>query len=97
LYCRLSAFACCLNPGNVSFILLIHQTFLCGVFFNSCLPGGNGGDAVKIYYAMEGNKGRRTEIATLVMFDRAIGMFALLIYPLLVLPLFPELYESINP
>ena len=73
------------------------KLFLMGVFFNSCLPGANGGDAVKIYYAMEGNKGRGMEIATLVLFDRAIGMFALLVLPLLFLPLFPELYGSIRP
>jgi uncharacterized protein (TIRG00374 family) len=73
------------------------KLFFMGVFFNSCLPGANGGDAVKIYYAMEGNRGRRTEIAILVLFDRAIGMFALLVLPLLFLPLFPELYGSIRP
>ncbi len=69
---------------------------LMGIFFNSCLPGGNGGDAVKIYYAMDGNKGRRTEIATLILFERAIGMFALLILPMLFLPLFPTRYASIR-
>jgi len=69
---------------------------LIGQFFNACLPGATGGDAVKIYYAIEGNPGRRTEIAALIIFDRVVGMFALLIMPVLVVPLFPKLYGSIK-
>ena len=63
---------------------------LIGAFFNICLPGATGGDAVRIYYAMDGNQGQRTEVATILLFDRIIGMFALLILPLLMLPLYPE-------
>ena len=69
---------------------------LIGTFFNSCLPGATGGDAIKIYYAIEGNHGRRTEIATLILFDRAVGMFGLLILPVLISPLFPKLHQSIK-
>ncbi|MBI1737860.1 MAG: flippase-like domain-containing protein [Acidobacteria bacterium] len=65
-----------------------------GVFFNLCLPGATGGDLVKIYYATEGNPGRRTEVGTIVMLDRAVGMFALMLLPLLLLPFFPELLEK---
>ena len=69
---------------------------LMGTFFNSCLPGATGGDAIKIYYAIEGNHGRRTEIATLILFDRIVGMFALLILPVLVSPLFFKLLGSVR-
>ncbi|MCL4523664.1 MAG: flippase-like domain-containing protein [Acidobacteria bacterium] len=65
-----------------------------GVFFNSCLPGATGGDLVKIYYATEGNPGRRTAVGTIVLLDRAAGMFALMLLPLLLLPFFPELPEK---
>lgn len=61
---------------------------LIGIFFNSCLPGSTGGDVVKIYYAAEGNRGKRTEIATVLLFDRAVGMFGLLVWPLLLCPFF---------
>ncbi len=37
---------------------------LMGIFFNACLPGSTSGDVVKIYYASEGNRGRRTELTT---------------------------------
>jgi uncharacterized protein (TIRG00374 family) len=86
-----------LRPHGIHLSLAssIKLTFI-GVFFNSCLPGSTGGDAVKIYYAMEGNRGRRTEIATLILFDRVIGMFALLNFPLLIAALFPQLCHSIS-
>jgi uncharacterized protein (TIRG00374 family) len=65
-----------------------------GLFFNLFLPGSGGGDLMKIYYATHGNRGRRTEVATILLLDRAIGMFALLVWPLLVLPFFPGLLHS---
>ncbi len=65
-----------------------------GVFFNSCLPGATGGDLVKIYYAAEGNPGRRTEVGTIVLLDRLTGMFALMVLPLLLAPFFPDLLRS---
>lgn len=65
-----------------------------GVFFNSCLPGATGGDLIKIYYAAEGNKGRKMEVATIVLLDRATGMFALMLLPLMLAPLFPEMIAA---
>ncbi|MFQ5698643.1 MAG: YbhN family protein [Myxococcota bacterium] len=62
-----------------------------GMFFNLCLPGGAGGDAVKIYYSIEGHRGTRAELATIVMLDRAVGLLAMLAWPLLALPAFPGL------
>ena len=61
---------------------------LIGMFFNSCLPGAIGGDVVKIYYATDGNRGRRTEVVTMILLDRVIGMLAMLLWPVLALPLF---------
>jgi glycosyltransferase 2 family protein len=67
-----------------------------GMFFNTCLPGSTGGDALRIYYGSRGNEGRRTEVATIFVFDRVIGLFALLLWPLLASPLFPGLIAG-NP
>jgi len=64
---------------------------LIGVFFNNCLPGSASGDFVKIYYATKGNQGRRLEVTTIILLDRAIGMFALLVWPLLAVPFFADL------
>ena len=65
-----------------------------GQFFGTFLPGGTGGDMMKIYYAARGNEGRRMEVATIMLFDRAVGMFALLLFPLLLVPFFPQLLGS---
>jgi hypothetical protein len=59
------------------------RLMLIGLFFNSCLPGATGGDVIKIYYASAGNRGRRMEVATVILFDRVLGMLALMIWPLL--------------
>jgi glycosyltransferase 2 family protein len=58
------------------------------LFFSSFMPGGTGGDIVKLFYAAKDNKGQRTEIASIMLFDRAIGMFSLLMLPLLIAPFF---------
>jgi hypothetical protein len=68
---------------------------LIGNFFNACLPGATGGDVIKIYYASEGNRGRRTEVATIILFDRAVGMFALLLWPLLAALFFVPLVRAL--
>lgn len=68
---------------------------LVGVFFRTFLPGVAGGDAVKLFYAAKGLAGRRVDIVTIVLFDRAIGMFSLLIMPLLFAPFLPRsIWES---
>jgi uncharacterized protein (TIRG00374 family) len=67
---------------------------LIGSFFNTCLPGASGGDLVKIYYAVNLNRGRRMEVVTLMLLDRALGMFALVLLPLLIIPMFPGLVHQ---
>ncbi|HEV2275421.1 MAG TPA: lysylphosphatidylglycerol synthase transmembrane domain-containing protein [Acidobacteriaceae bacterium] len=63
-------------------------------FFSTFLPGRAGGDLAKIFYASKGSSGRRTEIITILLFDRALGLFSLLLLPLLLVPLFPELLRT---
>jgi uncharacterized protein (TIRG00374 family) len=67
---------------------------LMGTFFNTCLPGATGGDMVRIYYATAGSHGRRTEVVTVLLLDRATGMFTLMLWPLLAAPFFPRLIGS---
>ncbi len=59
---------------------------LIGTFFNTCLPGAGGGDLVRMFYAVRGNAGRRTEVITVMLFDRVTGMFALIVWPILAAP-----------
>jgi glycosyltransferase 2 family protein len=64
------------------------QLTLVSIFFTTFLPGAAGGDLAKLFYATKGNSGRRTEIITIVILDRAIGLFSLLALPLLFAPMF---------
>ncbi len=49
------------------------------VFFSLCVPGGTGGDLVKLYYLAQHNRSRGVELAALVLVDRAIGLFSMLL------------------
>lgn len=70
------------------------QLTLMGSFFSTFLPGTVGGDLPKLYYAVKGNLERRTEVATIVLLDRILGLFSVLLPPLLAAPFFPDLIRS---
>jgi hypothetical protein len=65
-------------------------------FFATFLPGAAGGDLAKLYYAAKENKGRRAEIVTTIAFDRVVGMFSLLLLPLLFAPFFLPLIRGVR-
>ena len=49
-------------------------------FFNYCIPGGTGGDVVKLYYLAKDNRRKGLEVATTVLVDRALALFAVLAF-----------------
>jgi len=55
-----------------------------GTFFNFCIPGGTGGDLMKLYYLASLNSGRGVEAATIVLLDRVLAMWTLLLFIVLV-------------
>ena len=63
-------------------------------FFAQFLPGAAGGDLAKLFYAAKDYKGRRSEIVTVSLFDRAIGMFSLLVMPLFFAPAFSRVIAA---
>jgi uncharacterized protein (TIRG00374 family) len=69
-----------LGSQGVQFPLL-HGCKLVAVstFFSLCIPGGTGGDVMKIYYLATAHRGRTVELATVVLVDRICAMFWLLI------------------
>ena len=71
------------------------QLTLVSIFFSIFLPGAGGGDLVKLYYATKENAGRRAEVTTVLMFDRAIGFFAMLILPFFFVPMFLPLLQAV--
>jgi glycosyltransferase 2 family protein len=71
------------------------QLTLVGFFFATFAPGAAGGDIARLFYATRENSGRQTEIVTVVILDRLIGLFSMLLLPLLFAPMFPKLIESV--
>jgi len=72
----------------------VQLTFL-SFFFTTFLPGSAGGVLAKLFYAAKENEGRRTEIAAVVIFDRAVGLFSFLLLSLIFVPVFPHLVWSV--
>jgi glycosyltransferase 2 family protein len=50
-----------------------------GAFFNFCIPGGTGGDVMKLYHLASENRQQVVEVATVLLVDRAIALFSLLL------------------
>lgn len=71
------------------------QLTLVGFFFAAFLPGAAGGDLAKLFYTARGNKDRLSEIVAVTLFDRAIGLFSLLLLPLILALLAPGFIWSL--
>lgn len=66
-----------------------------GWFFNLFLPGGTGGDLIKMYYATREAPGQRPAAVLSVFMDRVIGLFALVILAAVISALdFQELWAA---
>ena len=50
-----------------------------GLCFNFVIPGGTGGDVVKIFYLLKETAGKRTAALLSVLVDRLIGMIGLIV------------------
>src|SRR5262249_42989345 len=62
-----------LNVGRLSGLFLI------GMFYNQFLPGGTGGDIMKSYLLLKETPGKATGALLAVVFDRMVGLVALII------------------
>ncbi len=51
-----------------------------GTLFNLWIPGGTGGDVMKLYYLTQRHQGRGIEVATILLVDRAMALLALLVF-----------------
>jgi uncharacterized protein (TIRG00374 family) len=56
-----------------------YRVVMIGTFFNFCIPGGTGGDVVKLYYLAAGNRRKGIEVATVLLVDRAVALGALML------------------
>ena len=74
-----------LRLGLLCFAQRAHLGFLrgcklvtVGIFFNFCVPGGTGGDVVKLYYLAADNPGRGVELGAVLIVDRVCSLLSLL-------------------
>ncbi len=72
------------------------QLNLIGFLFSTFLPGAAGGDIAKLVYATKENHGRRAEVATVLILDRLVGLFSLILLPLLFAPFFRDLLRNLS-
>ena len=49
-----------------------------GIFFNQFMPGGTGGDFVKIYYLLKETPDKKAEAVLAVLMDRLVGLIGLI-------------------
>ena len=52
---------------------------LIGLFFNFFIPGGTGGDVVKVFYLIKEAPGRGAAAVLSVLIDRIVGLFSLIL------------------
>jgi glycosyltransferase 2 family protein len=57
----------------------VWQLAMIGMFFNLCLPGGVGGDLIKVFFAMREAPKSKSGVLLSIVVDRATGMFALIL------------------
>ncbi len=73
----------------------VFSLHMVGLFFNSLLPGGTGGDFIKGYYLYQENApGRRGLALTTIFVDRIMGIYGLLTVGLFMAFLNPRLATS---
>lgn len=70
-----------LSAQNINIRLItLYKLYLFGFIFNFVLPSNIGGDLVKTYELIKKNNGsNKSDIAVSTMFDRILGLFALVI------------------
>ncbi len=57
----------------------IFELLMIGVFFNFIIPGGTGGDVVKVFYLLKETPGRAAPALLSALVDRVVGLFALIL------------------
>ncbi|MBN2560819.1 MAG: flippase-like domain-containing protein [Phycisphaerae bacterium] len=70
------------------------QLTVTAAFFSWCIPGGTGGDLVKMYFLGRWNPGKITEAVTITLWDRAIGLATFLMLALIAAAFVPSLVMS---
>lgn len=66
------------SQGGTPDLGVVYRIIMIGTFFNVCIPGGTGGDLMKLYYLARANKGRGVEVAMVLLVDRVLALASML-------------------
>jgi uncharacterized protein (TIRG00374 family) len=94
----LMAIRTCWMVRPVGLHLSVSKSFqlnLVAAFFTNVVPGAAGGDIARLYYTGKGNRGNRVEVATVVLLDRGMGLFSMLMLPLIFAPFFMAMLRAL--
>jgi uncharacterized protein (TIRG00374 family) len=58
----------------------VFEIYAIGAFFNTFLPGGTGGDVLRVLYIVRGVESGRLRAAVSVIADRAAGLYGMLLF-----------------
>lgn len=96
-----SIFLCCLRWHHLMKILDISlplkktiQIYFIGLFGNNFLPGGAGGDALRVAYTKLYSKKSSGRIFFSVLTDRVLGLFGLVILTMIMIPFYWESFTN---
>lgn len=73
----------------------VWKLVMIGMFFNLCLPGGVGGDLIKVFFAMREAPKSKSGVLLSIVVDRVSGMLALVLVSLGVFIYFHEILMSL--
>jgi hypothetical protein len=59
--------------------LRVCSLLMIGIFFNQFMPGGTGGDVVKIFYLLKETPGKKAQALLAALIDRVVGLLGLII------------------
>ena len=62
---------------TISWFRLV-KLLMIGIFFNQLMPGGTGGDVVKIFYLLRETPDKKAEAVLAVLMDRLVGLIGLI-------------------
>jgi glycosyltransferase 2 family protein len=57
----------------------LFKLLMIGIFFNQFMPGGTGGDVVKIYYLLKETPGKKAQALLAALIDRVVGLLGLML------------------
>lgn len=98
LFCASERWRLLLKSQNIiNTRLKTFQLSSIGLLFNFVMPGGVGGDVIKVFYAIKDAADKKIEALNTVLLDRVIGLYTMILFGFAAIVLdFNEIQDSIK-